>query len=781
MQIPTSVDQAQKLTTWTNEPTLAQLKLDFEMAKPSHDSQMVKIRHWNDLMLVKGKAMPPKVKGRSSVQPKLIRRQAEWRYSALSEPFLGSNKIYKVSPVSWEDEEGAKQNELLLNWQFRTKLNRVKFIDDFVRSTVDEGTSILRTGWVRNTVQVNQKAPVYTYYQIEDEAQGKQLEAALALRDENPKGYSEQVPLNVQAAVDYYDETSQPTYAAQTGVETVKVDKVVENRPTVDVIDPQNFYLDPTCNGDIDKALFGIVSFETNQAELKKNPKRYKNLDKVNWETSTPVTEPDHATQISDQAQFRDVLRKKVVAYEYWGFFDAMGDGVLVPIVATWIGSVMIRMEKNPFPDQKIPFVLVPYLPVKRNAFGEPDAELLEDNQKILGAVTRGMIDSMGRSANAQRGSSKGLLDPLNRRKFEAGEDYEFNPQMNPTSGLIEHKYPDIPQSAMIMLNLQNQEAEALTGVKAFSGGVSGAAYGDVAAGIKGALDASAKREMAILRRLAQGITQVGHKLISMNAAFLSEKEVIRVTNSDYVQMSPPAQGEEDQIKSKNEFVTINREDLAGNFDLEVDISTSEVDNAKAQDLAFMVQTIGPNIDVGITMMMLSDIAELKRMPALAHKIRNYQPQPDPMAEEMKKLELEAAKKEIEKLDSEIALNNAKAEEAKSKKDMMDLDFVEQETGTKHARDLDKQGGQARANADLTVTKALVAPRKPDQSKPDIEAAVGYNDLVEARDRAKTIPAPAPQPVIEEPQFQEEFPEQFPEEIDSLPQPQPVEELVPQY
>jgi hypothetical protein len=231
---------------------------------------------------------------------------------------------------------------------------------------------------------------------------------------------------------------------------------------------------------------------------------------------------------------------------------------------------------------------------------------MLEDNQKILGAVTRGMIDLLGRSANAQQGMAKGMLDPLNKRRFENGQDYEYNPNQNPNNGLIDHKYPEIPQSAMLMLNLQNQEAEALTGVKSFSGGVSGESYGQVAAGIRGVLDAASKREMAILRRLAKGITEIGNKFIAMNAVFLSEEEVIRVTNT--------------------EFITVKREDLKGNFDLEVDISTAEVDDAKAKDLGFMLQTIGPNIDSQITMKILAEIAELKRMPELAHDLKSWKP-----------------------------------------------------------------------------------------------------------------------------------------------------------
>src|SRR5690606_597181 len=119
-------------------------------------------------MNVRGKAKPPTVKGRSSVQPKLIRRQAEWRYSALTEPFLGSDKLFTVKPVTFEDDAAAKQNELVLNWQFKTKLNKVKLIDDYVRATVDEGTCIARLGWKRSTKMIKEMAPVWGYYEIQD-------------------------------------------------------------------------------------------------------------------------------------------------------------------------------------------------------------------------------------------------------------------------------------------------------------------------------------------------------------------------------------------------------------------------------------------------------------------------------------------------------------------------------------------------------------------------------------------------------------------------------------
>lgn len=683
--------QSEKLTDWKKEPSIQLLKGDLESAKPAHDAIMAQIREWNDLMEVKGKAKPPKVKGRSQVQPRLVRRQAEWRYAPLSEPFLSSNKLFKVTPVTFEDELAARQNELVLNYQFRTQLNKVKLVDDYVHSVVDDGTGIARIGWERKTVKIKTETPVFQLYPIENQEQADVLQQALQLQAENPREYDETMPEDIKEAVNYFNETGEATYAIQTGVTEVEVEKALVNRPTVEMLNPNNVVIDPSCNGDLDKALYAVISFETCKADLMKNKDLYHNLDKIDWESSSPMTDPDHESKTPSDFQFKDALRKKVVAYEYWGFYDINDDGSLEPIVATWIGTTLIRMEKNPFPDGKLPLVVVPYMPRKRELFGEADAELLGDNQAILGATMRGMIDLLGRSANGQRGYPKGMLDTLNRRRYDDGQDYEYNPmQGNPSQAIMEHKFPELPQSAIVMTQMQNQEAESLTGVKAFSGGVTGSAYGDVAAGIRGALDAASKREMAILRRLAKGMADIGTKICAMNAVFLSEKEVVRITNEQYVE--------------------INREDLKGNFDIEVDINTAEIDNQKSQDLSFMVQTLGNTVDQTITLSLVAKIAELKRMPDLAHELRTWRPQPDPMEEQLKQLAIQKAQLENEELKSKIALNNAKAKEASSSGDLKDLDYLEQESGTKHARDMEKQKAQSQGNQNLQITKALTTP-----------------------------------------------------------------------
>lgn len=683
------------LTKWKNAPTLLNLKQDLMDAKPDHDAQETKINTWLDNLNVTGKAKIAAAKGNSSIVPKLIRKQAEWRYASLSEPFLSTDDVFNISPVTWEDKKAAQQNQLVLNHQFNTQIEKTKFIDEYVRAAVDEGTVIVRVGWEFVEEEYKEMVPTVEY-QVNPEF-GPMHEHLAKLKEESPSQYDTDVPEELKQAHDLTIEQGQPVEPVITGKEEQTKMRTVTNRPTLEVCDYRNVIIDPTCMGDIEKAGFLIYSFESSLSQLEKDGK-YKNLKHINISTSSILGQPDHAASDGTKTfNFSDEPRKKFVVHEYWGFWDIDGTGVVKPIVAAWVGSTMIRLEENPYPDKKIPFITEQYLPVRKSVYGEPDGALLEDNQKVIGAVTRGMIDIMGKSANGQTGLRKDMLDTTNRRKFDKGQDYEFNANVDPRQGVFMHTYPEIPQSAQFMLGLQNQEAESLTGVKSYSQGVSGQSLGDVAAGVRGALDAASKRELGILRRLSSGIVKIGRKIVSMNAEFLSDKEIIRVTN--------------------DEFVTVRKDDLPGNFDMKLSISTAEEDNNKAEQLAFLLQTLGPNADPELVKMILADISKLRKMPELAHKIEEFQPQPNPLAEEKARLEIELLKAQIAReqahamsYQSGAQLDAAKAgtEQVKqgnlqSDTDLKNLDFVEQESGVKQERAKELHGEQARSQAQLKL------------------------------------------------------------------------------
>jgi hypothetical protein len=697
---------SEKLVDWDSPPSLADLQADLEEAQSSHVAHVDDVDRW--IAALNGEQNIKVKPGRSKVVPKLIRKQAEWRYSSLSEPFLSTEELFNTSPVTFEDRDAAYQNGMLLNYQFNNKIDKTKFIDEYVRTAVDEGTVVVRVGWEYEEEQQMVEVPVMEMQPMDP----MQLQM-LAQQGQLP-------PEVMQAA----QQGQLPMIEVQTGVTEEEQTVVIKNQPTLEICDYNNLVIDPTCNGDISKAEFIIFSFETSMSELKKDG-RYKNLEYVNVHSqgATVLSTPDHEVNDTSHFTFNDEPRKKIVAYEYWGYWDIHGDGEVSPIVATWIGDTLIRMEENPFPDKQLPFVLVQYLPLRKGVYGEPDGALLEDNQKIIGAVTRGMIDIIGRSANGQQGIRKDALDVSNARKFERGEDYKFNSNVDPRQAFHMGTYPEIPNSAMAMLQLQNNEAESLTGVKAFAGGISGQALGNTATGIRSALDATSKRELGILRRLASGIIEIGRKIISMNQEFVSDEEIIRVTNED--------------------FVAINRDDLGGRFDVKLNISTAEADEQKAGELSFMLQTMGNSLPFDMTKMLLVEMARLRKMPDLAKSIEQYQPQPDPMAQQKAQLELallqaqianETAKGQENAVDVQLksakaATEQAKARDMHSRADLSDLNFVEQERGVTRAHEERmKQVDQTNALQRQFMNRGPVAPVTPQPPMPT-EPTVGPEDM----------------------------------------------------
>jgi hypothetical protein len=700
---PLLIDLA-KETGWKNPPSVANLIGDLDAARPSQQEFVTKLKRWMDYLEAKGEGAPPKKKGRSSVQPKLIKKHAEWRHPSMSEPFLSSSKLFDVSPHTWEDKKAAEQSELLLNHQFRKYVDKVAFIDEMVRVGDNQGTVVAEVGWTRTTEMVPTAVPTVSFFAIPPDRTDmrRQLMSDMELMG-NPLEFNK-LPVERKEAAAYSQANQTPVAGVITEVKQVLTEKILKNHPTVQIIDLMNLFVDPSCGGNLGQAGFIGYSFETSKGELRKDG-RYVNLEHIaiSNNASAASGEAQHNSTTPNNFQFSDDERKKFVAYKMYAQWDINNDGQLKPIVAAWANGVMIQLDSSPFSDEEFPFVIVPVNPIPKQWNGEPDGELLIEQQKTVGALTRGMIDLLGRSANGQQGMPKAFLDAPNRRKFDDGDDYEYTPNMgNPEQLIIMHKYPEIPQSAMALMQQQYADAESQSGINSFGGGVNATSLGDVAAGIKGALAASAKREMSILRRYASGVAKIGQKFLSMSKDFMSDEEIVRITNE--------------------QFVAISRDGIDGKYDVEVNVSSAEEDNLKAQELAFMLQTVGPKVDFNITKKMMAEVARLRKMPELAHDIANFEPQPDPLA-------VAEAEAKVQKLQAEIATEVAKkayydaqTKLLGAKADQQALDTVEQGTGTAHVRDMAKMEAQGESNQDLTITKGLM-----DQGRTN--EAIGFAQL----------------------------------------------------
>ena len=609
---------------------LKNLKADMKEAERLQREWFIKREEWSSQ--TEGAPYGNEVDGKSKIVSKDIKKQREWMIPSITDPFLSTSDVIKCNPVTYEDAKAARQNELLLNTQFCRKFNRYNFIMKATKVLVTEGSVVIQTGW--------------DYEEEEVEAEVEVISV-----DEN--------------GIEFVDtEVSMQT-------------NVIRNQPTAVVCRNEDIFIDPTCMDDMDKCQFVIHRYESSLNALKQDG-RYENLDKVEAAQYNLTNDPQYLREDQSYFEFKDKPRKKFVVHEYWGNYDIDGDGIAEPIVCAWVGNTLIRLESNPYPDKKPPFVIVPFSAVPFHMFGEALAETIGDNQKIKTAITRGMVDNMAKSNNAVVATRKGALDPVNRKKFLKGENFEFN---GTPGDFWQGSYNQLPSSAFDMLNLQNNEIESQTGVKSFSGGISGNALGSTATGARGALDATATRRLNLVRNMSENmIKPIMRKWMAYNAEFLEEEEVIRITNDEYV--------------------PIRRDDLAGKIDIDISISTSEDNAAKSQELSFLLQTVGPSEDPSIRREIMAQIMDLMRMPEQAKKIRDYQPQPDPVQQKMQELQIAKLEAEIEKIKADAAnklassveneadrdeklaqaeLKRAQARKLLSEADNLDLDFLKKD------------------------------------------------------------------------------------------------------
>jgi len=677
------------LTEWSNEPSCDDLKADLTAASSSHEIFKKKLLEYERDM-DGGKKILPSKPGKSTTRPKIIRKNAEWKYPSLEDPFLNTDDMYEIKPRTWEDREAAEQNQLLLNHQWSTKISKVKLINDIVRYVVDDGSVVVKVGWEveEEMVEVQQEEPVYA----SPEESLLLMEQALASGQMSQEEYIARI------------EEGEPVVTG-TKMVTVKVPKIIKNQPKYDVCNTANVIVDPTCEGDLDLANFVIHEYDTNIADLKKeeyikDPETgevsgvYHNLDKLKDDDGVAVWD-QHKSDAYNEFKFNDKARKKLTAYEYWGYWDVNGDDVLVPIVATWVGDVMVRLEENPFPHGKLPFCIATYMPKKKEVMGEPDAAILKDNQESIGKLMRAAHDITSEHAVGQEYIDETFFPSLAvRDEYEAGNTVYYRAGMNPKTAIHKKSIEPVPNTVFNMVNMYQEESDALSGTKSFSGGISGNALGDSVGGVRSALDATSKRELSILRRLSELFKNMARLTISMNQAYLSEEEVVRVTNE--------------------KFVVVRRDELAGEFDLKVDVSTPEKDEDTANKLNMLLQTNAANMDPAEARIYRAKIAKLWKQPDLAKSIESFESKPDPIQQEIQQMQLEKAKielriarKELEDMDSKILervsrveenmkadvdMKQAKAEEARAKAglaieqaDALANEFVKDVSGQKRS------------------------------------------------------------------------------------------------
>ena len=716
---------------------LKNLKADFEASKRLKSRNDSKINTWR--REYNGELYGNEKKNRSKFVYRLIKKQSEWQHAGLVDPFVSTPDIIRAKPVTWEDKEVSPKIEILLNTQFCRQFDRFNFMNKAIKVLDQEGTVVIRTGWeykekvIKEQIFEEQPNPDFIMLQEQAMAIQANLEqiAPMVKESQNSLAMLEQQGLSVDQAVASgvidpqvvagtqqmmaeYSNLEQQLQALQEQLQsipqTIEVPRIIErlkpvcNRPTAMVCRNEDIFIDPTCQDNMDNCQFVIYRYETDMTTLKRAGV-YKNLDKV----SHTLRDSEYVSKTRDDEgydssfEFSDIARKKVVVHEYWGNYDIDGDGEAEAIVCTWVNDVIIQLRDNPFPDKQPPFIVVPFNSIPFSLYGESNAELLSDTQKIQTAIIRGLIDNMAMSNNGQKGVRNGALDEYNRVKFLNGENFEFNGTPN---DFYDGHFNEFPSSTFNMLQMLNAEAESITGVKNFYQGMHSNSLGSTATATTAIMDSAAARRLNIVRNIAENmIKPILRKWLAYDAEFLDEETQYRITNE--------------------EFIWLKRDDLGARIDIDLAISTSEDNKATASELSFLLQTIGPSEDPNLRKMIIADICDLYKKPELAKSIREYQPQPDPLAQRLQELQIQMLEAQIEnerakggraEIDSRLKEAKTKTELAKaanieSNTDSTDLDYLQKFYGVnekaKQANALEMEAAKHKFNMDKENLKLL--------------------------------------------------------------------------
>ena len=605
------------------------LKQEYESAKTAKTLIEKKIIDWDKAY--DAELLGNEVSGKSQYVSKDIKKLLKWQLPIILEPFVNTTEIVKCQGINAMSVKKAEKIEPLLNYQFCREFDRYNFLRKAIKVMQREGKVVIKTGWNIKTEPQTVQTPL-----------GSQIV---------------QVP--------------------------------IENNPTAIICKNENIFIDPLADGE--EPDFVIYKYETTLSNLKEN-KTWFNQKAVNTLIDNINTNNDDDNSSlelnretrnleygnNDDFETTDKSRKKVTVYEYWGKYDINKDGISEDIVCAWVDNTIIKLEDNPYPDNKIPFIFCDFDADPFQNYSDSAVEDLIDNSRLITIIKRGLIENMASANLGQKGIAKGALDSINKKKFYNGENFEYNKNFGDP---WQDEYHNIGQTPLEMLQMLSSDNEALSGV---TKNAIGEKTANLSATQANQIESATQRRMLdIVRNIAENLVKpILRKWLAYDAQFLSDEEFIYIT------------GQEPLI--------IDRKDLDGRVHMEMQVTTQAIDDQKSKQLAFLLQTSQQAQDPEITKMLYVKLLKLNKMYEEAKALEEYQPKPDPTQQQTIQLQLAKLQAEVMNLkvkamenQADIKLKLAKAEEIGSKADMNNLNYVDKATGQDHARELDKIGATA--------------------------------------------------------------------------------------
>jgi hypothetical protein len=613
------------------EPTkiLSDLQNNYKASLVSKTKVDSSIQKW--VKAYNGQKYGNEVKGRSEIVMKDIKKAIKTMSPSIIEPFMTSDTLVATKPVRVGAEDIASYNSDILNYQYNNQFDKLEFITSISMILPKEGTVFVRTGWdFKESVE-------------KKELSGLGFEELQILQQTNPN--------DVKNVVQQKD-----------GSFTVSLEKrtTLWNKPTAVICKNESITTDPTAHSFKDSK-FITYEYEKSYSDIKKEKDiyDYQPITDDMLEQAGTSRYPETAlggqraidnynSGVDHHFNFSEKSSRKVRIIEYWGEYDLDGSGTNQQIVCAWIKNTdtILRLEKNPYPDNAIPFVSCQYGFEPFTVWGNSVADVLGDGQQIHTAIMRGFIDNMSLSNNGQKFFQKGAIDYVNLGKLQRGEKYV---ELNNLNGMTDGSYNQIPTSSFNVYDMITKENELLSGANSQMEGIDSATIGRTASGVNQVMGAAQRHMIVIVRIIAEMYKDMFNKWASYNTELLDDEQAFQIAGT---------------------LSNLDKSKVSGDINIEMNINLDAMNSQKLQQINMLLQqsqTLGQAVPPMVIPLLVAEIFEGFGKYEYAKQIREYQPEPDLVQQQMQQLELQKIQMEIAKLQAEIELAQAKAVESESK------------------------------------------------------------------------------------------------------------------
>ena len=598
------------------------LRYDYKKAKEAKTIIDNLITEWADLY--DGKRLGNENPTKSQIVMKEVAKQIEWQKPALMEPFTSTSNPIRLK--TGKNQNRARIMQKYLNGQFAGEFDREEFMDGLTDVLLREGTVWVRTGWKYEEQKRNRVKPNATMDEL--------------LQDEED-------PSDIKQNKD--------------GTFRVKYSKVdvLKNLPTLEVCRNEHIFPDPSART-MDECRFVIYKKYMTLSELKQaGIYDEKKLERLESKFNDESREDTGLGQIRDADardygydstyKPKDPARQKIAILEYWGYYDLDRDGIAEPIVATFTEkwNCDLYIGENPYPSKNIPFQRAVYSARSFSLWGNALAYFIGDNQRVKSGFMRGILDNMSLANNGQKFVQRGALDYVNFKRLRNGEKHII---VNKPDAIADGGYNNLPPSVFTTMEMINTETKELTGNHA---GASQFVQKDTSEDNPAQLTMSQQRIAGTVRNIANVLGKSLKEWLLMAEVFLTNEQI-------------------EQMFSEQEAMDIMSFEDAKFAQTSVKVGTEVIRSMRVQQLNMLMQqskSLGERTPPDTISSLTAEMFELFDMYEKAEEIRNFKPQPDPMAIKMqqleiKKIELENMKLqvEIENLRSQAQLNNVDAQ-----------------------------------------------------------------------------------------------------------------------